>query len=72
MHTEISPWIEKLSPYRLVIAGAAVLVLLVGAIAWLAYRWNIAEDRLEILQKQADAGFLQAPSSSRTGPTRTT
>ena len=65
MHTEISPWIEKLSPYRFVIAGAAVLVLLVGSIAWLAYRWNIAEDRMAILQKQADAGFLQAPSSSR-------
>jgi hypothetical protein len=66
MHTEISPWVEKLSPYRFVVAGAAILVLLVGAIAWLAYRWNIAEDRMEILQKQADAGFLQAPSSSRT------
>ena len=65
MHTEISPWIEKLSPYRFAIAGAAVLVLLVGSIAWLAYRWNIAEDRMAILQKQADAGFLQAPSSSR-------
>jgi len=65
MHTEISPWVEKLSPYRLVIAAGAVLVLLLGAIGWLAYRWNIAEDRLELLQKQADAGFLQAPSSSR-------
>jgi hypothetical protein len=66
MHTEISPWIEKLSPYRLVIAAGAVLVLLLGAIGWLAYRWNIAEDRLALLQRQADAGFLQAPSSSRT------
>jgi hypothetical protein len=66
MHTEISPWVEKLSPYRLVIAAGAALLLLLAAIAWLAYRWNIAEDRLAILQKQADAGFLQAPSSSRT------
>jgi hypothetical protein len=34
MHTEISPWVEKLSPYRLVIAiGAAGLVLVV-ALAW--------------------------------------
>jgi hypothetical protein len=67
MHTEISPWVEKLSPYRYVIAAAgAVLVLLIGAIVWLAYRWSIADDRLALLQKQADTGFLQAPSSSRT------
>ena len=65
MRTEISPWVEKLAPYRLVIGAVALLVLLVGAIAWLAYRWNIAEDRLAILQKEADAGFLQAPSTSR-------
>jgi hypothetical protein len=66
MHTEISPWVEKLSPYRLVIAiGAAFLVLLV-ALIWVAWRWNVAEDRMEMLQKQAAAGFLQAPSSTRT------
>ncbi len=65
MHTEISPWIERLSPYRLVIAvGAAILVLL-GALAWVAWRWSVAEDRMELLQKQAETGFLQAPSSTR-------
>src|SRR5262245_22696126 len=66
MHTEISPWVEKLSPYRMVIAAGAVLVLLLGAIIWLAYRWSIADDRLALLQKQAEAGFLQAPSTSHT------
>ena len=66
MHTEISPWIEKLSPYRLVIAlGAAFLVLLV-ALAWVAWRWSVAEDRMALMQQQAAAGFLQAPSSNRT------
>lgn len=66
MHTEISPWIEKLSPYRLVIAlGTAFLVLLV-ALAWVAWRWSVAEDRMAMLQRQAEAGFIQAPSSSRT------
>ena len=66
MHTEISPWIEKLSPYRLVIAlGAAFLVLLI-ALGWVAWRWSVAEGRMEIMQKQAAAGFLQAPTSSRT------
>lgn len=65
MHTEISPWIEKLSPYRLVIAlGAAFLVLLV-ALAWVAWRWSVAEDRMELMQQQAATGFLQAPSSNR-------
>lgn len=65
MPTEISPWVEKLSPYRQAITGGAVLVALIGAIAWLAYRWNVADDRLALLQQQADAGFLQAPSTSR-------
>lgn len=66
MHTEISPWVEKLSPYRLVIAiGAAFLVLLV-ALVWVGWRWSVAEGRMEIMQQQAEAGFLQAPTSSRT------
>jgi len=47
MHTEISPWVEKLSPYRLVIAiGAAGLVLVV-ALAWVGWRWSVAEGRME-------------------------
>jgi hypothetical protein len=66
MHTEISPWVEKLSPYRLVVAiGAAGLVLVV-ALGWVAWRWSVAEDRMQMMQKQAEAGFLQAPSTNRT------
>ena len=66
MHTEISPWVERLSPYRLVIAiGAAGLVLVV-ALAWVAWRWSVAEDRMELMKKQAVVGFLQAPSTNRT------
>ena len=66
MHTEISPWVEKLSPYRLVIAiGAAGLVLVV-ALAWVAWRWSVAEDRMDLMKKQAEVGFLQAPSTNRT------
>lgn len=65
MHTEISPWVEKLKPHRFTIGiGAAVLVLLV-ALIWVAWRWGVAEDRMEMLEKQAAAGFLQAPSSNR-------
>jgi hypothetical protein len=66
MHTEISPWIERLSPYRLVIAIGAGALVLVIALAWVAWRWSVAEDRMEMLQKQAEAGFLQAPSTNRT------
>ena len=65
MHTEISPWIERLSPHRLRIAIAAAMLVLVVALAWVVWRWSITEDRMAMLQKQADAGFLQAPSSSR-------
>ncbi|HET8691397.1 MAG TPA: hypothetical protein VFM30_04655 [Steroidobacteraceae bacterium] len=66
MHTEISPWIEKLSPYRLVIALGAAFLALVVALAWVGWRWSVALDRMEIMQRQAAAGFLQAPTSSRT------
>jgi hypothetical protein len=66
MHTEISPWIERLAPWRLHIAAGATLLALVVALAWVAWRWGVAEDRMDMLQKQAEAGFLQAPSSNRT------
>lgn len=66
MPTEISPWIDRLRPHRLAIGIATLLVALAVALAWVAWRWSVAEDRMEMLQKQADAGFLQAPSSNRT------
>jgi hypothetical protein len=65
MPTEISPWIERLKSHRLAIGTAALVVILAIALAWVAWRWGIAEDRLAMLRKQADAGFLQAPSTSR-------
>lgn len=65
MHTEISPWIERLKPYRLAIGIGAVMFTLVVALAWVAWRWGVAEDRMALMQKQAEAGFLQAPSSTR-------
>ncbi len=66
MHTEISPWVEKLRPYRFAFGTGAVILALLVALAWVAWRWGVAEDRMALLQKQADAGFLQAPSSNRT------
>jgi hypothetical protein len=65
MHTEISPFIERLSPYRLAIAAGGVFLLLLVALGWVAWRWGVAEDRMALMQKQAEAGFLQAPSSTR-------
>ncbi len=66
MHTEISPWVEKLKPHRVAVGTGAVILTLLVALAWVAWRWGVAEDRMALLQKQADAGFLQAPSSNRT------
>jgi hypothetical protein len=66
MPTEISPWIERLRPHRLAIGVGVLLVTLAVALAWVAWRWGVAEDRMAMLQAQADAGFLQAPTSSRT------
>jgi hypothetical protein len=66
MHTEISPWIEKLKPHRLAIGTAAAVLALSVALVWVAWRWGVAEDRMAMLQKQAEAGFLQPPSSNRT------
>jgi hypothetical protein len=66
MHTEISPWIERIAPWRLHIAAGAAFLALAVALAWVAWRWGVAEDRMAMMQKQAEAGFLQAPSSNRT------
>ncbi len=66
MHTEISPWIERLKPHRLAIGIGAAMFTLVVALAWVAWRWGVAEDRMALMQKQAEAGFLQAPSTNRT------
>ena len=65
MHTEISPWIERISPYRLAIAAGLVFLALAVALGWVAWRWGVAEDRMALMQEQAEAGFLQAPSSTR-------
>jgi hypothetical protein len=65
MHTEISPWVERLSTHRFAIAAGALFLGLAIALAWVSWRWDVAEDRMELLQKQAEAGFLLAPTSSR-------
>jgi hypothetical protein len=65
MPTEMGPWIDRLREHRLMVGAVAALVVLAVALVWVAWRWGVAEDRMAMLQKQAEAGFLQAPSSSR-------
>ncbi|MEX0733639.1 MAG: hypothetical protein WD944_07435 [Steroidobacteraceae bacterium] len=66
MPTEVSPWIDKLQEHKVLVGTATAILALVVALIWVAWRWGVAEDRLEMLEKQAAAGFLQAPSSNRT------
>ena len=66
MPTEMGPWIDRLREHRLMVGALVALVALAVALVWVAWRWGVAEDRMAMLQKQADAGFLQAPSSTRT------
>ncbi len=65
MPTEIGPWIDRLREHRLAVGAVTALVALAVALIWVAWRWGVAEDRMDMLQKQADAGFLQAPSTNR-------
>jgi hypothetical protein len=51
---------------RVAAAVAAVVAALILALAWAGWRWSVAEDRLELLQAQAAAGFLLPPSSEQT------
>lgn len=66
MPTEISPWVEKLKEHKLVVGAATALAVLLVALVWVAWRWGVAEDRMEMLEQLAAKGFLQAPSSTRT------
>ncbi len=66
MPTEISPWVDRLREHKVILATATALLVLLVALVWVAWRWGIAEDRMEMLEQQAAKGFLHAPSSNRT------
>jgi hypothetical protein len=65
MPTEISPWLESLQRHKTAIGIGAAIVVLAVSLAWVAWRWDIAEDRLELLDRKAEQGFLVPPSSNR-------
>jgi len=66
MNVEFPEWMVKYQTPQ-VLAGAAALILVLAlALVWTAWRWNVALDRMDMLQAQADEGFLRPPSSTQT------
>ena len=66
MNVEYPEWMTRYQQPQVLAGGAVLILALVLALAWTAWRWNIALDRMEMMEAQAAAGFLRAPSSTRT------
>ena len=66
MQTQVPAWLERLQQPKVLAGIAGLVLMLVIALIWVVWRWGIAEDRFEIMEKKAAEGFLQAPSSTRT------
>lgn len=66
MQTQVPAWLEKMQQPKVLAGIAGFALMLVIALVWVAWRWGIAEDRFEIMERKAAEGFLQAPSSTRT------
>ncbi|MGB5131214.1 MAG: hypothetical protein WBO00_01260 [Steroidobacteraceae bacterium] len=66
MNIEYPEWMAKYQKPEVLAGGAVLILVLVLALAWTAWRWNIALDRMEMMEAQAAVGFLQPPSSTRT------
>jgi hypothetical protein len=65
MDSELPEWMEKVREPKALAGIAGLILVLILALAWTAWRWGIAEDRYEMMEKKAGEGFLQAPSSTR-------
>ena len=66
MEIEYPEWMAKYQKPEVLTGGALLIFVLVVALVWTAWRWNIALDRMQMMQAQAAVGFLQPPSSTRT------
>jgi hypothetical protein len=66
MNVEYPEWMGRYQKPQVLAGGAVLILVLVVALAWTAWRWNIALDRMEMMEAQAAVGFLQPPSSTRT------
>ncbi len=65
MDEEVPTWMERVREPKALAGIAGLILVLVLALAWTAWRWGVAEDRYEMMEKKAGEGFLQAPSSTR-------
>jgi hypothetical protein len=66
MEIEYPDWMARYQKPQVLAGGAVLVLVLVVALAWTAWRWNIALDRMQMMQAQAAVGFLQPPSSAQT------
>lgn len=66
VQVELPDWMRKWFKPEVFLGGIVLILALALAVLWFSWRWSIAEDRMDMMQAQADEGFLQAPSSSRT------
>jgi len=66
MNVEYPEWMARYQKPQVLAAGAVLILVLVVALAWTGWRWNIALGRMEMMEAQAAVGFLRPPSSIRT------
>ena len=66
MNVEYPECMARYQKPQVLAAGAVLILVLVVALSWTAWRWNIALGRMEMMEAQAAVGFLQPPSSTRT------
>ena len=66
MNVEYPEWMARYQQPQVLAGGAVLILVLVLALAWTAWRWNIALDRMEMMEAQAAVGFLRPPSSTQT------
>ncbi len=66
MEIEYPEWMARYQKPQVLAGGAVLIFVLVVALIWTAWRWNVTQDRMEMMQAQAAVGFLQPPSSTRT------
>jgi hypothetical protein len=66
MEIEYPEWMARYQKPQVLAGGALLVFVLVVALAWTAWRWNVSLDRMQMMQAQAAVGFLQPPSSTQT------
>lgn len=65
MNVEYPGWMARYQKPQVLAAGVALILALAIALAWTAWRWNVALDRMEMMEAQAAEGFIRPPSSTQ-------